>query len=50
MTAITLDLHSIIDLTEHFYQLCQKNPDIKRTLKDYYYAANWRRAVKEMRI
>ena len=30
MTAITLDLHSIIDLTdEHFYQLCQKNPDIK---------------------
>ena len=30
MTAITLNLHSIIDLTdEHFYQLCQKNPDIQ---------------------
>lgn len=30
MTAITLNLHSIIDLTdEHFYQLCQRNPDIK---------------------
>lgn len=30
MTAITLNLHSIIVLTdEHFYQLCHKNPDIK---------------------
>ncbi len=30
MTAITLDLHPIIDLTdEQFYQLCQANPDIK---------------------
>jgi Uma2 family endonuclease len=30
MTAITLDLHSIVDLTdEQFYQLCQANPDIK---------------------
>jgi Uma2 family endonuclease len=30
MTAITLDLHSIIDLTdEQFYQLARANPDIK---------------------
>lgn len=30
MTTITLDLHSIIDLTDkQFYQLCQANPDIK---------------------
>lgn len=30
MTAITLDLHSIVDLTdEQFYQLCRDNPDIK---------------------
>lgn len=30
MTAITLDLHSIVDLTdEQFYQLAQANPDIK---------------------
>ena len=30
MTAITLDLHSIIDLTdEQFYKLCQANPDVK---------------------
>jgi len=30
MTAITLDLHPIVDLTdEQFYQLCQANPDIK---------------------
>lgn len=30
MTAITLDLHPIIDLTdEQFYQLAQANPDIK---------------------
>ncbi len=36
MTAITLDLHPIVDLTdEQFYQLCQTNPDIKleRTAK-----------------
>ena len=36
MTAITLDLHPIVDLTsEQFYQLCQANPDIKfeRTAK-----------------
>ena len=36
MTAITLDLHSIVDLTdEQFYQLCQANPDVKfeRTAK-----------------
>lgn len=30
MTAITLDLHSVVDLTDdQFYQLCQANPDIK---------------------
>ncbi|MUL35575.1 Uma2 family endonuclease [Gloeocapsopsis dulcis] len=30
MTAITLDLHSVVDLTdEQFYQLCQANPDLK---------------------
>lgn len=30
MTAITLDLHSIVELTDkQFYQLCQANPDIK---------------------
>lgn len=30
MTAITLDLHSIVDLTnEQFYQLARANPDIK---------------------
>lgn len=30
MTAINLDLHSIVDLTdEQFYQLCQANSDIK---------------------
>lgn len=30
MIAITLDLHSIVNLTsEQFYQLCQANPDIK---------------------
>ena len=30
MTAITLDLHSIVDLTdEQFYKLCQANPDVK---------------------
>ena len=30
MTAINLDLHSIVDLTdEQFYHLCQANPDIK---------------------
>lgn len=30
MTAITLDLHSVVDLTdEQFYQLCQANPDFK---------------------
>lgn len=30
MTAITLELHSIVDLTdEQFYQLCQANPDIR---------------------
>jgi len=30
MTAITLDLHAIVDLTdEQFYQLCRANPDIK---------------------
>lgn len=30
MTAIALDLHSIVNLTdEQFYQLCQENPDIK---------------------
>lgn len=30
MTAITLDLHSIVNLTdEQFYQLCQDNPNIK---------------------
>lgn len=30
MTTITLDLHSIIELTdEQFYRLCQANPDIK---------------------
>lgn len=30
MTAITLDLHPIIDLTdEQYYELCQSNPDIK---------------------
>ena len=36
MRAITLDLRSIVALTEeHFYQLCQANPDIKfeRTAK-----------------
>lgn len=30
MTAITLDLHPVVDLTsEQFYKLCQANPDIK---------------------
>jgi len=30
MTAITLDLHSIVNLTdEQFYQLCRDNPNIK---------------------
>jgi Uma2 family endonuclease len=30
MTAITLDLHSIVKLTdEQFYQLCLDNPDVK---------------------
>lgn len=30
MTAITLELHSIVDLTdEQFYQLCQANPDLR---------------------
>ena len=30
MTAITLELHSIVELTdEQFYQLCQANPDIR---------------------
>lgn len=30
MTAITLDLHSIMNLTdEQFYQLCQVNPDLR---------------------
>lgn len=30
MTAITLDLHPVVDLTdEQFYKLCQVNPDIK---------------------
>ncbi|OKH28782.1 Uma2 family endonuclease [Chroogloeocystis siderophila] len=30
MTAITLNLHSVVDLTdEQFYQLCQTNPDLK---------------------
>ena len=30
MITITLDLHSIVDLTDkQFYQLCQANPDIK---------------------
>lgn len=30
MTAITLDLHSIVELTdEQFYKLCQANPDVK---------------------
>jgi len=36
MTAITLDLHSVVDLTdEQFRKLCQANPDIKleRTAK-----------------
>jgi Uma2 family endonuclease len=36
MTAITLDLHSVVDLTdEQFSKLCQANPDIKleRTAK-----------------
>ena len=36
MTAITLDLHSIVDLTrEQFYQICLNNPDVKfeRTAK-----------------
>lgn len=36
MTAFTLDLHSIVDLTdEQFYQLCQANPGIRfeRTAK-----------------
>lgn len=30
MDALTLDIKSVIDLTdEQFYQLCQANPDIK---------------------
>ncbi len=30
MTAINLNLHSIVDLTkEQFYQLCRDNPDVK---------------------
>lgn len=30
MTAITLNLHSIVKLTdEQFYQLCLDNPDVK---------------------
>ena len=36
MTAITLDFHSVVDLTdEQFSKLCQLNPDIKleRTAK-----------------
>jgi len=43
----------IIDNDEHFYQLCRRIRDIKleRNAKwKHYYAANWERVSKEMRI
>ena len=36
MTAITLDLHSIVELTdEQFYKLCQANPDVKPRARQF---------------